>query len=202
MPAVADICGARTWPRRITIATSSLLMLRLFQLRLLPREIAKVRGSGSDSASSIARQWLAPSARRSSLQRTLRSVGGHGWPSALSPVTVRVILIMAGLPSLARLASGTARPAASRPRRVVSEEFMCTISLLRSRGGLATWGEAGLNKTCRQFYLPGPAQVRAGSVLLSDRRRWLSSPIHACNSGRVKHGQAVAPCRVRFRCDE
>src|SRR5262249_56873293 len=48
----------------------------------------------------------------------------------------------------------------------------------------------------------GPRKLRAGSVLLSDRRRWLSSSINACNSGRVKHGQVVAPCPIRFRCNE
>src|SRR6516165_387306 len=33
--------GVRTWPRRITVATSSLLMLRSFQLRLLLGKLQK-----------------------------------------------------------------------------------------------------------------------------------------------------------------
>jgi hypothetical protein len=64
-------------------------------------------------------------------------------------------------------------------------------------------GGAGLIRALATLFIcQGPRKLRAGSVLLSDRGQWRSSSINACNSGRVKHGQAVAPCRVRFRCNE
>jgi hypothetical protein len=64
-------------------------------------------------------------------------------------------------------------------------------------------GGTGLIKALSTLFIcQGPRTLRAGSVLLSDRGRWLSSSINAYNSGRVKHGQAVAPCRIRFRCNK
>src|SRR5262249_27376344 len=131
------------------------------------------------------------------------SVGGHGWPSGLSLVTVRVTLIT-GLASPTRWAGRTVCLAGSQPCRAVLEQLICTISCLRSRGGLAIWGGARLIKSVADALIcQARAQAPRGFWLGNRRyRRSRDCWVVICHSRRAKRGKAVAPRFIRFWCNE